>query len=97
MLSAGVGVQKRRKTEIQNHRISFKFPEITRAIRSDRSCKGNIPSGKAKVKSRHNQNRSFRWTRGSQETSSAIRGSGVHMSKFLDIENPEIAICDFAI
>jgi hypothetical protein len=59
MLSAGVGVQKRRKTEIHNHRISFKFPERTRVVRSDRSCEGNIPSGKAKVKSRHNQDRLF--------------------------------------
>ena len=65
MLSAGVGVQKRRKTEIHNHRISFKFPERTRVVRSDRSCEGDIPSGKAKVKSRHNQDRLFGRTRGS--------------------------------
>ena len=51
MLSAGVGVQKRRETEIHNHRIPPKFPERTRTIISDRSCDGDIPLGKAKVKS----------------------------------------------
>jgi hypothetical protein len=70
MLSAGVGVQKRRKTEIHNHRISFKFPERTRAVRSDRSCEGDIPSGKAKVKSRHNQDRLFGRTRGNDRAPS---------------------------
>jgi hypothetical protein len=70
MLSAGVGVQKRRKTAIHNHRISFKFPEIMRAIRSDRSCEGNIPSGKSKVKSRHNQNHLFGRTRGNDRAPS---------------------------
>ena len=51
MLSAGDGVQKRRETEIHNHRIPSKFPERTRTVRSDRSCEGDTPSGQAKVKS----------------------------------------------
>jgi hypothetical protein len=41
--------------------------------------------------------RSFVWTRGSQEALSEIRGSGLHNAKNNDNENPEIAICDFAI
>jgi hypothetical protein len=67
--------------------MTTKTPKLRYAIsRFDRSRKSS-----------RDLDRSFRWTRGSQETSSAIQGSGVHMSKFLDIENPEIAICDFAI
>jgi hypothetical protein len=74
MLSAGVGVQKRRKTEIHNHRISFKFPERTRAVRSDRSYEGDIPSRKAKVKSRLNLDRQIQ--KGSGPLITALYGSG---------------------
>jgi hypothetical protein len=70
MLSVGVGVQKRRETEIHNHRISFKFLERTRAVRSDRSCEGDIPSGKANMKSRHNQDHLFGRTRGNDRVPS---------------------------
>jgi hypothetical protein len=57
--------------------IPSKFPERTRTVRSDRSYKGDIPSGKAKVKSRLDLDRLLVWTHGSQEGSSAIRGSGL--------------------
>ena len=49
---------------VSDHWIPYKFPERTRDVRSDRSCEGDIPSGKAKVKSRHNQDRPFARTGG---------------------------------
>jgi hypothetical protein len=72
---------------IGSHPIFPKEPgpsDQTEAVRG-------LPSGKAKEKSRNDLDRSFRWTRGSQEISSAFRGSGVHRAKNNDNENPEIA------
>ena len=48
----------------------------------------------AAVKSSRDLDRSFVWTRGSQEASSAIRGSGFHNASSLYNEIPDFAICE---
>jgi hypothetical protein len=66
-----------------------KFPKEPGPSDQTETVRG-LPSGKAKEKSRNDLDRSFRWTRGSQEALSAIRGSGLHDAKNNDHENPEI-------
>ena len=46
------------------------------------------------VKSRRDLDHSFVWTRGSQEASSAIQGSGFHNASSLYNEIPDFAICE---
>ena len=46
-----VEVYREKGRRVSDRWIPSKFPERTRTIRSDRSCEGDIPSGKAKVKS----------------------------------------------
>jgi hypothetical protein len=66
-----------RGKRVSDRWIPSKFPDRTRAVRSDRRCEGDIPSGKVKVKSRHNQDRLFwkdAWQRSGAIGRSSIGG-----------------------